>query len=606
REYGVRDFVLCVGRIESRKNQLMLLKALEDSELTVVLAGGGFTYQPEYDQAVRRFVRKGRTIVLDKLSPEMLASAYCAAKVHCLPSWYELPGLVSLEAAHYGCNVVATRSGSTTDYLGDNAFYCDPWSEDSIKNAVLAGYFSPLNSDLKNIVSAFTWERSANEVLKVYREVAKPLAAAAHDSSTVTPSYVPFSAQSVVGSPVQLPFQNFDEVLQKGEEAAKNKDFIQAEQYLEQAEKLQPRSVRALRARGAVRLAQGDHIVAKSYFERALQIDAADPKTMSGLGMCLMMEKRPHDAYQYFVNALDQVPGHLVTVLQLVECSYMIERYDDLERFLRIFCASHPEDIEMLYCHAGSLYKLNRFEESHALVQKVLMRNPDHLGAKQLLDLVKEKLSGATSAPQGVANTHAASFSSNGLNSTLDTLANKYSNKWKPEQASAPTSFSNSVVSREGVLNQSAQSNIVEQVQIERTVPAAGNQAIEAELTSLEEQKRARKYGDVLDGLSTFQARQDINFAQREAAKLLEAECLVLTGQAERASTIYREVLGQNPRSARAICGEGALAASRSDWAGARNHFQQALSIQPQYDVALAGLGLCANWAKETEQAWNY
>ncbi|MCB0359357.1 MAG: glycosyltransferase, partial [Bdellovibrionales bacterium] len=35
-EFGVSEFVLCVGRLETRKNQLALLKALEDSELTLV------------------------------------------------------------------------------------------------------------------------------------------------------------------------------------------------------------------------------------------------------------------------------------------------------------------------------------------------------------------------------------------------------------------------------------------------------------------------------------------------------------------------------------------------------------------------------------------
>ncbi|MFM1846963.1 MAG: hypothetical protein RL417_437, partial [Pseudomonadota bacterium] len=124
KEYGVKDFILCVGRIESRKNQLMLLKALENSELTVVLAGGGFSYQPDYDAAVRRFQRRGKTVVLGQISPEMLASAYAAARVHVLPSWYELPGLVSLEAAHFNCNVVVTDRGTTADYFGDTAFYC--------------------------------------------------------------------------------------------------------------------------------------------------------------------------------------------------------------------------------------------------------------------------------------------------------------------------------------------------------------------------------------------------------------------------------------------------------------------------------------------------
>src|SRR5262249_5583509 len=40
--YGVRDFVLCVGRLESRRNPLMLLEALRDDGRAVVLVTGGF------------------------------------------------------------------------------------------------------------------------------------------------------------------------------------------------------------------------------------------------------------------------------------------------------------------------------------------------------------------------------------------------------------------------------------------------------------------------------------------------------------------------------------------------------------------------------------
>jgi glycosyltransferase involved in cell wall biosynthesis len=80
--YGIKDFVLCVGRIESRKNQLSLLKALEEVDVPVVIAGSGFTYQPGYAEAVKNFKRKAPTLVLGRLDKEMLASAYCAAKVH--------------------------------------------------------------------------------------------------------------------------------------------------------------------------------------------------------------------------------------------------------------------------------------------------------------------------------------------------------------------------------------------------------------------------------------------------------------------------------------------------------------------------------------------
>ena len=171
RETGLKDFVFCVGRLEARKNQLMLLKALENDDIPVVFASGGFTYQPKYVKLCQRFKRRGKTLFMERLSEEMLVSAYKAAKVHALPSWYELPGLVTLEAAYYGCNVVASTRGGLHDYLGDNVHYCEPDDEDSIRRAVMDALDSPINPALKELAAQFTWERTARETIKVYREV---------------------------------------------------------------------------------------------------------------------------------------------------------------------------------------------------------------------------------------------------------------------------------------------------------------------------------------------------------------------------------------------------------------------------------------------------
>ena len=170
-EHKLRDFVLCVGRLETRKNQLMLLKALEDSDLTVVLVTGGFTYQPEYSEACRAFRRKGKTVFLDRLSPEMLSSSFAAAKVHALPSWYELPGLVSLEAARLGCQVVVSNMGTPKDYFGELALYARPDDPEDISNAVTAAYYKPKDDRLSKQASHFTWEQAAAETQAIYQQV---------------------------------------------------------------------------------------------------------------------------------------------------------------------------------------------------------------------------------------------------------------------------------------------------------------------------------------------------------------------------------------------------------------------------------------------------
>ena len=53
-----------------------------------------------------------------------LASAYAAARVFALPSWFETPGLAALEAGLAGCAVAITPYGSTRDYFGDLRAVC--------------------------------------------------------------------------------------------------------------------------------------------------------------------------------------------------------------------------------------------------------------------------------------------------------------------------------------------------------------------------------------------------------------------------------------------------------------------------------------------------
>ena len=169
--FDVKEFVLAVGRLEIRKNQLMLLHALEESELPVVFADGGFTYQPDYANLCRSFERKGRTVFTGRLTDELLVSAYRACRVHCLASWYELPGLVSLEAARYGCPVVASSWGCLPDYLGGACVWCSPEDPESIRKAVLTTYDCGKRESAAAAASQYTWERFGDGTLAQYEQV---------------------------------------------------------------------------------------------------------------------------------------------------------------------------------------------------------------------------------------------------------------------------------------------------------------------------------------------------------------------------------------------------------------------------------------------------
>jgi len=165
-KYGLQDFVLCVGRVEKKKNQLSLIAALRGAGIPLVIVGQP---NPEsYLELCKRYAGDNVHFI-PSLSEAELASAYAAAKVHALTSWVELPGLTSIEAAAAGCNIVSTDRGSPPEYFGDMAWYCDPACVDSIREAVVAAYAAPRTGKLKERIRYhYTWEQAAQRTRDGY------------------------------------------------------------------------------------------------------------------------------------------------------------------------------------------------------------------------------------------------------------------------------------------------------------------------------------------------------------------------------------------------------------------------------------------------------
>ncbi|OQY14614.1 MAG: hypothetical protein B6I30_00100 [Desulfobacteraceae bacterium 4572_187] len=171
--YGLKNFVLCVGRIEDLKNQLNLLRAMKGLSMPVVFVGSMNSAHHRYGKDVLREINMSNDYhFLGQLSRERLASAYAAAKVHVLPSWFETTGLAGLEAGVSGCNVVSTDRGYAGDYLKDYAWYCDPSDLCSIRNAVKEAYDSPIRPGLRTHVRReLSFQKMLECFIQVYHEL---------------------------------------------------------------------------------------------------------------------------------------------------------------------------------------------------------------------------------------------------------------------------------------------------------------------------------------------------------------------------------------------------------------------------------------------------
>lgn len=163
--------VLCAARIEGIKNQMNLIKALNNTAYTLMLAGSPAPNQKKCYDECRKIASKN-IVFLNQVPQELLLDHYKAAKVHALPSWFETCGLSSLEAAAMGCNVVITKKGYTWEYFGDDAFYCNPGDPESIFNAVEKASQSNCRKELQQkILLNYTWQRAAAITLEAYKKI---------------------------------------------------------------------------------------------------------------------------------------------------------------------------------------------------------------------------------------------------------------------------------------------------------------------------------------------------------------------------------------------------------------------------------------------------
>lgn len=171
--FGFKNFFLCVGRIEPRKNQLALIRAHHGMKIPLVLIGKAVSRYTDYETRCRREAGPNVHFV-GYLPPdsELLQSAYAACDTFALPSWFETPGLAALEASLAGAKLVITEGGSTREYFGEDAQYVSPNRITDIRSKMEQAQHQSKNGSLRErIRKNYLWERVAEKVADCYEEI---------------------------------------------------------------------------------------------------------------------------------------------------------------------------------------------------------------------------------------------------------------------------------------------------------------------------------------------------------------------------------------------------------------------------------------------------
>ncbi len=184
KKYNLPDkFVLYVGDIDWNKNVPGLVKACERLKVPLVIVGKqavnkDFDHQhPENKDLIwlQKRINKGKLFAPGFVSTGDLVAIYNLANIYCQPSFDEGFGLPVLEAMSCGCPVVSSNKGSLPEVVGSAGILVDP-DVDSLGLAIRHLFNDAfLREKLSRLglkrAKEFSWHKTAEEVLSVYRTV---------------------------------------------------------------------------------------------------------------------------------------------------------------------------------------------------------------------------------------------------------------------------------------------------------------------------------------------------------------------------------------------------------------------------------------------------
>jgi glycosyltransferase involved in cell wall biosynthesis len=188
KQLGIREgYILHVGLFSQRKNIPVLLQAIARlrskgtwGNRQLVLAGSevsGITGAAEIYDTIKQLELTESVILTGHAPDEHIPGLYANAAALVMPSLYEGFGFPILESMAVGTPVVASNSSSLPEVAGDAAILVPPQDvgalaeaiKDVIENRTIA-------EDLrrKGLIRAsqFSWERTAEQTVAVYRAVA--------------------------------------------------------------------------------------------------------------------------------------------------------------------------------------------------------------------------------------------------------------------------------------------------------------------------------------------------------------------------------------------------------------------------------------------------
>jgi len=174
-----KPYILSVGTIEARKNQLQLVKAFHAAQLPhiqLILVGGKTNYQKKIEDYVAHYHLESQVRILNNVPFAGLPDLYRSAQIFVYPSFFEGFGIPIVEALRCGVPVIAATGSCLEEAGGEGSLYFAPHDTDALTQMLQqlsqdAALRQRLVVDGQAHIKQFSAENIAKKLIDIYQSL---------------------------------------------------------------------------------------------------------------------------------------------------------------------------------------------------------------------------------------------------------------------------------------------------------------------------------------------------------------------------------------------------------------------------------------------------
>jgi tetratricopeptide (TPR) repeat protein len=183
--------------------------------------------------------------------------------------------------------------------------------------------------------------------------------------------------------------QHYEVLMELGDCLINVGKYDEAQRRYEEAALLSPDAAGPYVGLGVVALQKNLLKDADIAFRVACRLDPNCAKAYAGQAMIEQRQKNYSQAFKMYLKCLELENDNLTALLGLFQASCQMGSFEEIIRYLQIYLDMHPGDTSVMFALSALYMKDGRLTESRKILKDILVLQPEHKDAANLLEEVE-------------------------------------------------------------------------------------------------------------------------------------------------------------------------------------------------------------------------